>query len=66
LGGSIHVEVDLLGVGTSSCLSGDRVRGEESPFFIHGELASEITMGEVDSRVLPINIGVVMLQPVVS
>ena len=66
LGSLLHIEVGFLGVGVLSCCSGYRARREASPFLIHGELAIEVAAGEIDSRVPPVNIGVVMLQPVMS
>ena len=64
LGSALHVEVDFLGVDTSSCFGGYRVRRKALPFLIHGELAIEVAVGEIDSRVPPVDIRVVMLQPV--
>ena len=62
--GSFHVKTDFLWIGASSCLGGNEVRIEELPLLIHGELAGKIATGEINSRVSPINIGVVILQPV--
>ena len=53
--------MDLFGVDMSSCLGGDRARGEESSFLVHGDLAGEVAMGEIDGRVPPVDVGVVML-----
>src|SRR5712692_6187242 len=64
LGGSFHVKADFLWIDALSCAGGNRARREELPLLIHGELAGEVAMGEINSRVSPIDIGVVMLQPV--
>src|SRR5713101_7362945 len=61
LSSSLHVEANFLEIGSLSCLGGDRVRREESPFFIHGELAGEVAVEEIDGRVPPVNVWVVTL-----
>src|SRR5216684_8831654 len=61
LSSSFHVEADLLGISMLSCFDRDRLRGKESPFFVHGELTSEVAAREINGGISPIDVRVVSL-----